>query len=137
MVNSNSSKHLQVAVGVIINPEQKILVALRSNTQLQGELWEFPGGKIEAGEDYYQALCRELKEEVGIEVQKAETLLTLTHEYAHYSVELDVWIVHAFSGVPHGAEGQPLKWVTLEELKQLKLPGANWEIVSALEAKLL
>jgi len=131
-VNANLPKHLNVAVGIVLDHQNKILVALRSSTQEQGELWEFPGGKVEAGESFYQALCRELKEEIGIEVERAVQLINITHNYPTYSVELDVWIVHEFKGTPHGAEGQPLQWVNLEELKQLKLPGANWEIVEAL-----
>jgi len=133
----NLRNHLKVAVGVILNSDHKILVALRSSTQEQGELWEFPGGKVEAGENFYQALCRELHEEITIQVQRAQHLINLTHEYPNYSVKLDAWLVHEFGGVPRGAEGQALKWVTLEELKQLKLPGANWEIVAALEKSAL
>ena len=126
-------KHLKVAVGVILDNENKVLVALRSSTQEHGDLWEFPGGKVEENESFYQALCRELKEEIGVDVERAEPLINLNHQYPNYSVELDTWIVQQFQGTPHGAEGQALKWVSLEELKQLKLPGANWEIVEALQ----
>ena len=126
-------KHLKVAVGIILNDEKKVLVALRSSTQEHGDLWEFPGGKVEANESFYQALCRELKEEIGIDIEKAEMLVNLSHQYPEYSVELDTWIIRQFDGIPYGAEAQLLKWVTLEELKQLKLPGANWQIVEALE----
>lgn len=129
----NPPKHLKVAVGVISNSANQILVALRSSTQEHGDLWEFPGGKVEDNESFYEALCRELKEEIGIEVITAQSLINITHQYESYSVELDVWIIQDFHNLPHGAEGQLLKWVDLAELKQLKLPGANWKIVEALE----
>ncbi len=128
---------LKVAVGVLINSDQKILVALRSVSQEHGNLWEFPGGKIESGENAYEALCRELLEEIGISVLEAEPLIKLKHSYPSYEVELDTWRVIRYEGKPQGLESQPLAWVSLSELKELKLPGANHPIVEAIEVLLL
>ncbi len=131
-VMENSKKWLQVAVGILSDAEGRFLVALRSSSQDQGDLWEFPGGKVEAGESFYEALCRELKEEIGIEIHSADALTHLTHHYPSYSVELNAWKVRDYSGVPTGMEGQLLQWVRLEELQQLKLPGANEAILKKL-----
>ena len=129
-------KHLDVAVGVIVNQQNQILVALRDKHSPQGDLWEFPGGKREAGETWLQALSRELKEEIGIEVIQAAFFLELFHQYEKYSVSLNVWRVSEYAGEPHGAEGQPLRWVSVDELAGLRLPGANHPIVEKIKSEL-
>jgi 8-oxo-dGTP diphosphatase len=70
-------------------------------------LWEFPGGKVEAEESVETALGRELHEELGIVVDVARPLIKVQHDYPDKQVLLDVWEVSAFTGEPHGAEGQP------------------------------
>jgi 8-oxo-dGTP diphosphatase len=97
----------------------------------QGGLWEFPGGKVEHGEDARTALARELHEELGIVVQDARPLITVRHEYPDKAVLLDVWRVSAFGGEPHGREGQPIEWVSPQELPDRGFPAANRPIVSA------
>jgi 8-oxo-dGTP diphosphatase len=128
-------KRVHVAVGVI-SDGKKILVARRPEHVHQGGLWEFPGGKVEAGETVQQALYRELLEELAIEVQQCEPLLTVVHDYVDKSVLLDVWWISDFSGEPHGREGQPLRWVSGAELCGLEFPQANRAIVIAVEEKL-
>ena len=128
-----TKKTLHVAVGILIDSQKNILVALREKDSGQGGLWEFPGGKIESQETPYEGLCRELKEEIGIKVSQASTLLELFHDYPAYAVQLYVWQVHTFEGEPHGAEGQIVEWVDIYRLKQLRLPGANGQIVEYLE----
>jgi len=123
---------IHVAVGVIFNPKNQVLVALRSKSSDQGGLWEFPGGKLEPSEDSYQALCRELKEEIGVDVIKAKPLLQLSHTYKEKQVTLHTWVVLAFAGEPSGLEGQPLRWVQLSELPQLPFPDANKKIIERL-----
>jgi 8-oxo-dGTP diphosphatase len=127
---------VHVAVGVISDGGVNILVARRPEHVHQGGLWEFPGGKVEAGETVQQALQRELLEELAIDVQQCEPLLTVVHDYADKSVLLDVWWISEFSGVPHGREGQPLRWVCGAELSSLEFPKANRAIVAAVEKKL-
>jgi 8-oxo-dGTP diphosphatase len=121
-----------IAVGVIFNKENKIFMALRPEDKLQGGLWEFPGGKVELGETIGQALRRELFEEVGIRVTKAEPLTQCDYHYQEHHVYLDVWCVLEFKGEAHGREGQSVRWVTLEELKELSVLAANHPIVEAL-----
>ncbi|KMM80015.1 Nudix family hydrolase [Pseudomonas deceptionensis] len=124
-------KRVHVAAAVIRGTNGKILIARRADTQHQGGLWEFPGGKVEAGESVEAALGRELKEELGIVVEAARPLIKVLHDYPDKHVLLDVWEVSAFSGEPHGAEGQPLAWVSPRELADYAFPEANQPIVAA------
>ena len=124
-------KRVHVAAAVIRSTNGKILIARRADTQHQGGLWEFPGGKVEAGESVEAALGRELKEELGIVVEAARPLIKVQHDYPDKHVLLDVWEVSAFSGEPHGAEGQPLAWVSPRELADYAFPEANQPIVAA------
>jgi 8-oxo-dGTP diphosphatase len=122
---------VHVAVGVIRNELGEILVAHRHHHRHQGGLWEFPGGKVEAGETVEQALQRELREELAINVEQACPLIQIGHDYGDKKVFLDVWRVDRFSGQPHGLEGQPIRWVAADALPQLEFPAANRPIVAA------
>lgn len=122
---------LQVAVGVVKNPEGKILISLRHADLHQGGLWEFPGGKIESSETAEQALARELKEEINITVTTATPLITVKHQYPDRLVQLNVFLVEQFSGEAKSLEGQPFKWVTPAELEHYAFPAANQPIITA------
>ncbi|WP_340123057.1 Nudix family hydrolase [Methylobacter svalbardensis] len=122
---------LQVAVGVVKNPEGKILISLRHADLHQGGLWEFPGGKIEASETAKFALARELKEELNITVTAATPLITINHQYPDRFVQLNVFLVEQFSGEAKSLEGQPFKWVTPAELEHYVFPTANQPIITA------
>jgi 8-oxo-dGTP diphosphatase len=124
-------KIVEVAAGVIYNPEGEILIAKRADNQHQGGLWEFPGGKIEQGESAQQALARELYEELAIKVSASEPLVRIAHDYTDKSVVLDVWCVTAFSGEARGVEGQPLAWVSVDQLTDYEFPAANEPIIAA------
>ncbi|MCG7536378.1 8-oxo-dGTP diphosphatase MutT [Pseudoalteromonas sp. OOF1S-7] len=126
-----TKKVVNVAVGVIVRDAQ-FFVCKRAKEQHQGGLWEFPGGKIEAQESVTQALARELKEEIGIDVHGSEHLLTIEHDYGDKQVKLEVHKVEDFSGQATGLEGQPSQWVSWCELKQLAFPAANVAILDAL-----
>lgn len=122
---------LHVAVGVITNLRGQVLIARRPEHLHQGGLWEFPGGKLEPGETVRDALCRELREELAIEVRRAEPMLSVRHAYPDRRVLLDVWRVNEFTGEPHGAENQKLCWVEPDHLEQYRFPAANKPIVAA------
>ncbi|MGZ8157971.1 MAG: Nudix family hydrolase [Methylobacter sp.] len=122
---------LQVAVGVVKNPEGKILISLRHADLHQGGLWEFPGGKIEPSETAEFALARELKEELNITVTAATPLITINHQYPDLGVQLNVFLVEQFSGEAKSCEGQPFKWVTPAELEHYAFPAANRPIITA------
>lgn len=125
-------KRVHVAVAVIENDRGEVLVARRAEHQHQGGLWEFPGGKVEAGETVMQALQREIREEIALDVQAAEPLLQIPFQYPDKQVLLDVWRVTAFAGTPQGCEGQPLRWVPLVALGSYDFPAANRAIITAL-----
>ncbi|WP_338545879.1 Nudix family hydrolase [Pseudomonas benzopyrenica] len=122
---------LHVVAAVIRDPQGQILIAQRPAHKHQGGLWEFPGGKVEAGEAPAVALERELAEELGIRVTAARPLLQVRHDYPDQAVLLDVWQVDAFTGKAHGAEGQPLTWVAPRALLDYDFPAANRPIVQA------
>ena len=127
-----NKKTVHVAVGVIVKHGQ-ILLAKRASHQHQGGLWEFPGGKVEAGETVQNALARELNEELAIDVKACRPLLEIKHDYKDKSVFLDVWLVLEFDGEAKGIEGQPLVWAPITALANYEFPEANVEIVTYLQ----
>lgn len=123
---------MKVAVGIIVDSQAKILVAQRPAHNPHGGLWEFPGGKFEAGESTFDALKRELWEEVGVEVLKAEPLICIEHAYDAIKVELNTWHITHYAGTPYGREGQTVQWVDASGLSQLNFPEGNKTIVKKL-----
>ena len=122
---------LNVVAAVIHNPHGQILIAQRPLHKHQGGLWEFSGGKIDEGETASQALVRELQEELGITATQYQPLLTVEHHYSDKSVRLHIFRVTAFDGEAHGAEGQPMVWVSPQDLKNYPFPAANIPILKA------
>lgn len=127
---------LSVVVGVVLAPNQHILMAKRPAHKSLAGLWEFPGGKVEPGEKAFEALCRELHEEVGIQVHHAKPLLQFQHSYTDKIVDLDVWLVSSFEGEAFGKEGQMIRWVLLQELNEYAVPDANRAIIELLQQHL-
>ncbi|MCK4708840.1 MAG: Nudix family hydrolase [Gammaproteobacteria bacterium] len=131
-VSSPSSIH--VVAGIIRHPKNpgKIFFTRRKKGQHLQDLWEFPGGKLEEGESRFQALQRELEEEVGIQVHSALPFHSLVHQYQDKTIFLDVWEVKLYSGRAHGREGQQSEWLALEELSEYSFPEADLPILRAL-----
>lgn len=125
-------KKRNVAIGIIFNQQNQILISRRPSHADQGGLWEFPGGKIDQHESVYQALCRELQEEVGIEVVKAEPFMNISHAYQNYCVILHTWKVLKFFGEPKGWEGQEIKWIDVNNLLNYSFPMANRSLVQSI-----
>lgn len=125
-------KQVHVAVGVVVNQNQEVLIAKRPDNTHQGGLWEFPGGKLESGEDVVDALRREFLEEVGLDIRQAQPLMLIEHNYGDKAVLLDVWLSLDFTGEAKGLEGQQVQWVPKEELKNFPFPSANQSIIEKL-----
>ena len=123
---------IQVAVAVIINEDDQIFISRRSAEQHQGNKWEFPGGKVKQNEDVEDALRREIKEELGIDIQSQTHLLDITHEYESKTVKLEVFEIREWLGEPSGLEGQPTRWIKRDELNDVEFPKANKAIVELL-----
>src|SRR5210317_2614401 len=125
---------VHVAVAVILDSKNNVLITRRAADAHQGGLWEFPGGKVEDGEDLAVALQRELLEELGIEIGRTSPLIAVQHDYADKAVLLDVHVVWDFAGEAVGLERQPLAWVCAQDLPDYDFPAANEPIVAAVLA---
>lgn len=123
---------LQIAVGVVVNARGEVLIAKRPPGVHLAGMWEFPGGKVEGGENVLQALARELREELGITLQGARPLLKTVHAYAEKTVLLDVWRVDKWRGEALGLEGQEVRWIAAERLGEYAFPPADLPIISAI-----
>lgn len=126
------SSCVRVAVGILRDTLGRVLIAMRPSHKHQGDLWEFPGGKIEAGESVESALCRELAEELGVVVHKSVPLLSIPFTYSDKEVLLEVREVISFDGEPRGNEGQVVRWVSVGEIDTYKFPAANIAIIRAI-----
>lgn len=124
-------KQVHVAVGVIVVGSEFYLTQRHPDAH-QGGKWEFPGGKVEVGETVAQALARELKEEVAIDVLACIPLVVIEHDYGDKHVKLEVFVVDNFAGEPNAQEGQAQGYFSLEDLSKIDFPEANKEIVKAL-----
>ena len=129
----NADYVIDVAVAVIIDSEQRILVSQRTSNREHAGLWEFPGGKFEKGESISQALVRECQEELGITIKEHVPLMVLKHSYPKKIVKLDVQIVMSYVGDVSGLENQNLAWHSLPELHEINLLPADLPILHALE----
>lgn len=121
------------AVAGILFRDNKVLVAERPPNKPYAGYWEFPGGKIEEGEQGLDAIKRELHEELGIEVMSARHCFDHTHQYPDKKVLLEVWLISEFSGELHGKEQQVLRWVTMTEIESLRVLEGNWSILEQIK----
>lgn len=112
-----------------------MLIAQRPEGKALAGRWEFPGGKLDQGEDPRDGLARELREELGVEVHDAERLIRYSHAYADRVVRLDLWLVTSWSGDPRGLDDQALKWVRPERLEFEDILEADQPMVDALLAR--
>jgi 8-oxo-dGTP diphosphatase len=126
---------LEVVAGALFDASGRVLIAQRPPGKMLAGRWEFPGGKLHDGETAYDGLVRELREELGVEVQAAERLVRYQHEYPGRVVWLDMWVVSAWRGDPQGLDGQALKWVEVARLQEEDILEADAPIVAALQRR--
>jgi 8-oxo-dGTP diphosphatase len=117
-------KTIIVTAGVIIE-KKKVLVAQRMEGALRGLLWEFPGGKVKEGEDPREALRRELKEELDVDVEVGKILEVIFHSYPEYPILLLTYHCRIKKGIPKPIGCHDLRWVSLEELNELAMTPAD------------
>lgn len=126
-------KVVDVVAAVILQPDGRFLLARRPEGKPYAGYWEFPGGKVEVGETLLHALARELHEELGIGVERADPWLVRHFDYAHARVKLHFFRVSAWHDDPHGREGQALSWQLPGQVDVAPLLPANGPILRALD----
>lgn len=126
--------HLHVAAGILRDSLGRFLITERLCDGPFNGLWEFPGGKIVAGESPRDALFRELAEELGIEIRSSRPFMGLHHEYPDRTVDLEFFLVTDWRGEPSGLEGQQIRWVAPGELDTQQLLPADAPVIEALLA---
>lgn len=124
---------IEVVAGVIRDDRGRILLAQRGEGSHLAGLWEFPGGKRDVGESRWQALVRELDEELGIVASAGRPLIATPFTYPGKSIRLDAWTVDAYSGTPWSREGQHLQWMEVADLHTMSMPAADRPVVAALQ----
>ena len=130
----NARPTIHVVAAAIEDARGQILIAQRPIGKHLAGAWEFPGGKRESGEAPLEALARELREELGIEIGSGphRPVRRISHAYPDRHVLIDVWRVNEFVGTPRGLDAQALRWCTLDELDRAELLPADKPIVAAL-----
>ena len=124
---------VEVSAGVIFRSGQLLITQRHADAHLGG-LWEFPGGKREPGESFVQCLTRELREELGVEVNVGELLESVTHAYADQTVHLKFFLCRLSAGEPQPLDCAALKWVGREELAAYTFPAADAQLIKRLAA---
>ena len=129
----DAPKIIRVVAAALYDAEGRILIAERPAGKHMAGRWEFPGGKVASGESDAVALARELEEELGVTVIESRQLMTLHHDYTDRSVELSMWIVERYTGVPQSLDQQRLKWVEPSRLTDEDILEADRPFIDALQ----
>ena len=129
-------KTIEVVASIILR-EEKVLCVQRPDNSKEyiSRKWEFPGGKVEQGEDRIQALKREIFEELHIEIQSIEFLMTVEHTYPDFYLAMHAYTCEISSGEPVLTEHVDLKWLSVDELAELDWAAADIPIVKYLQAR--
>ena len=123
---------IHVVAGALFDASGRVLIAQRPPGKHMAGGWEFPGGKVEQGEEPFAALKRELHEELGIDVHEAAPLIAYEHKYPHRRVLLDLWVVTRYCGEPQPLDAPALQWVAVDELESAGLLEADRPMIGAL-----
>jgi 8-oxo-dGTP diphosphatase len=123
-----------VVACALVDVDGRVLMAQRPEGKALAGLWEFPGGKVEAGERPEDTLVRELDEELGITVTPPclAPLTFASHGYDDFHLLMPLYVCRRWEGVPEGREGQPLRWVWPKRMRELPLPPADEPLVAHL-----
>jgi 8-oxo-dGTP diphosphatase len=128
-----SDARIRVAAGILVDLHGRLLITDRSRAKTMQNFWEFPGGKLARGEAAEAALCRELGEELGIEINSCEHFCRLEHDYTDMRVAIDFFLVDKWQGTPTGIEGQQLRWLRASEISPDQLLPADAPLLELLK----
>jgi 8-oxo-dGTP diphosphatase len=128
-------KRVLVAAVALIDPDGRVLLAKRPEGKTLAGLWEFPGGKVEAHERPEEALIRELKEELDIDVTESclAPLTFASHAYHDFHLLMPLYVCRRWKGIAHPVEGQELKWVSAKNLRNYPMPPADLPLIPHLQ----
>jgi A/G-specific adenine glycosylase len=126
--------HYDVTAAVI-RQDGKVLIAQRPLEGMLGGLWEFPGGKQEADETLAECLQREIKEELGLEIEVGQPIVTIKHSYTHFKITLHAFYCQLLNGQPQALGVADWRWVTLNEIDIFPFPRTDLKIIEALKNK--
>ncbi len=127
--------HIIVGAAVVTNRKGEVLIAQRRNEDMLGGLWEFPGGKQETGETIQQCIVRELKEELGVNIEVGDFLVTVRHAYSHFTMQMHTYFAKIKSGRPRPIECQDYRWVEISSLREFPYSKADLYIIDELEQR--
>ncbi|MEL7211203.1 MAG: 8-oxo-dGTP diphosphatase MutT [Pseudomonadota bacterium] len=127
-------KTVLVSAVALIDPDGRVLLAQRPEGKSMAGLWEFPGGKVEAGETPEHALIRELEEELGINTWESclAPLTFASHSYDNFHLLMPLFACRKWDGTPQSRENQALKWVKPQDLKSYPMPEADIPLIPIL-----
>jgi 8-oxo-dGTP diphosphatase len=127
-------KLVLVSAVALVDREGRVLLAQRPEGKAMAGLWEFPGGKVEAGETPEAALIRELDEELGIDTWSSclAPLTFVSHGYADFHLLMPVYVCRKWNGVPQAREHAALRWVRVRDLSNYRMPPADAPLIPAL-----
>lgn len=134
-MDGEGRKILLVAACALVDTDGRILLAQRPEGKSLAGLWEFPGGKVEAGETPEETLIRELDEELGIKTKVAclAPLTFASHTYETFHLLMPLYVCRRYEGIPHGREGQSIKWVKPQALRDYPMPPADEPLIPYLQ----
>lgn len=120
-------------VAALIWDGERFLACQRPPNKARGLLWEFVGGKVEAGETHTQALVRECREELDISIQVESLFMELIHEYPDLTVRLSLYHAGIISGTPKLLEHNDIRWITVQEIDEYEFCPADADILEKLK----
>jgi 8-oxo-dGTP diphosphatase len=125
---------LLVVACALVDPDRRVLIAQRPDGKSMAGLWEFPGGKVEAGETPEAALIRELREELGVETKQAclAPVSFASHSYESFHLFMPLYVCRRWQGFAQAREHQALKWVRPQALRDYPMPPADEPLIAAL-----
>ena len=130
-MSASQKRILLVAACALVDTDGRVLLAERPKGKAMAGLWEFPGGKVEAGESPEETLIRELREEIGIETRAAclAPLTFASHAYDDFHLLMPLFVCRRYEGIARGLEGQRLKWVRPRDMRDYPMPPADEPLI--------